>query len=42
MAKIYAILIIKGAKNYADVPAQIRDQVRQVLVDLGREDLITE
>lgn len=42
MAIIYATLIIKGKKNFADVPARIKDQVREVLIDLECEDLITE
>jgi len=40
MAKVYATLIIKGKKNYADVPEKIKEQVRQILVDLGHEDLV--
>jgi len=40
MAKVYAILIIKGKKNFADVPERIKEQVRQILVDLGHEDLV--
>ncbi len=40
MAKVYAILIIKGKKNFADVPEGIKEQVRQILVDLGHEDLV--
>jgi len=42
MAIIYATLIIKGKKNYADVPARIKEQVKQVLIDLECEELVTE
>ena len=42
MVIIYATLIVKGAKSYADVPAKIKEQVKQVLVDLECEHLITE
>ena len=42
MAIIYATLIIKGRKNYSDVPARIKEQVKQVLIDLECEELITE
>ena len=42
MAKVYATLIIKGKKNFADVPERIKEQVRQILVDLGHEDLVGE
>ena len=42
MAVIYATLIIKGKKTFAQVPVKIQDQVREVLIDLECEDLITE
>ena len=42
MAIIYATLIVKGKKNYAQVPDKIKPQVKQVLIDLECEDLITE
>ena len=41
MAVVYATLIIKGKKNYADVPARIKEQVKQVLIDLDCADLVT-
>jgi hypothetical protein len=42
MAVIYATLIVKGKKTYAQVPEKIKPQVKQVLIDLECEDLITE
>ena len=42
MAVIYATLIVKGKKTYAQVPDKIKPQVKQILVDLECEDLITE
>ena len=42
MAVIYATLIVKGKKTFAQVPVKIQEQVRQVLIDLECEDLITE
>ena len=42
MAVIYATLIVKGKKTYAQVPDKIKPQVTQVLIDLECEDLITE
>ena len=42
MAIIYAYLIIKGKKTLADVPAKLKDQVKQCLVDLDCPDLATE
>ncbi len=42
MAIIYATLIIKGKKRFLDVPLTLREQVRQILIDLECEDLIIE
>ena len=42
MAVIYATLIIKGKKTFAQVPVKIQEQVRQVLIDLECEELIGE
>lgn len=42
MAIVYATLIIKGKKTFNDVPAKIKEQVREALIDLDCEYLITE
>ena len=42
MAVVYATLIIKGRKTFADVPARIKEDVKQVLIDLDCGHLITE
>ena len=42
MAVVYATLIIKGKKTIDDVPERIREQVKQVLIDLECGDLVTE
>ena len=42
MAIIYATLLIKGKKTFAQVPERIKEQVRQVLIDLECEELTTE
>jgi hypothetical protein len=42
MAVIYATLIVKGLKNFNEVPDRIKDQVRQVLIDIDCEHLIVE
>lgn len=42
MAMAYATLIIKGKKNFSDVPDRLKDQVRQILIDLDCGDLIEE
>lgn len=39
MAVVYATLIIKGKKAFADVPDKIKDQVRDVLIALDCGDL---
>ncbi len=42
MAIIYATLIVKGKKNFADVPARIKEQVKEILIDLDCEKLAVE
>jgi hypothetical protein len=39
MAVIYATLIIKGRKTFADVPDRIKEQVKGVLIDLDCGEL---
>ncbi|MGF0148074.1 CD1375 family protein [Lachnospiraceae bacterium SGI.054] len=39
MAVVYATLIIKGKKTFADVPERIKDKVKEVLIDLDLGDL---
>ena len=39
MAVIYATLIVKGKKNFADVPARIQTQVKDILIDLDCQEL---
>ena len=42
MAVVYATLIIKGIKTINDVPERIREQVKQVLIDLDLPELAQE
>lgn len=42
MAVIYVALIVKGKRTYQSVPAVIKPQVRELLVDLELEDLIVK
>lgn len=42
MAIIYATLIVKGRKKITDVPMVIREQVKQVLIDLDVPELAEE
>lgn len=39
MAVVYATLIIKDKKTFAEVPDRIKEQVKQVLIDLDCGDL---
>lgn len=42
MAKVYADLIRKGLKTIDDVPARLKEQVKEILIDSGCEYLVTE
>lgn len=42
MAMIYVSLIIKGLKTFAEVPSTLKEQVRQILIDIDCEHLIVE
>ena len=42
MAKVYATLIIKGNLTFAEVAPTQKEKVRQILIDLECEELITE
>lgn len=39
MAVIYATLIVKGKKTFADVPEKIKDKVKEVLAALDCPEL---
>lgn len=39
MAIIYVTLIVKGKKTFADVPTRIKEQVKEVLIDLDLGEL---
>ena len=39
MAMVYVTLIVKGAKTFRDVPATIKAQVQEILVELEMEYL---
>lgn len=39
MAVIYATLIVKGKKTFAQVPATLKEQVREILIDLEVPEL---
>lgn len=39
MAVVYATLIVKGKKTFAQVPEKLQEQVRQILIDLDCPEL---
>lgn len=39
MAVVYATLIVKGKKTIGDVPPMVKDQVKQVLIDMDLPEL---
>lgn len=42
MAMLWANQILLGKKTYAQVPALLKEQVKELLIDAGYEDLVTE
>lgn len=42
IAKLWAEKIIAGDKTFQQVPAKLKAQVRQLLIESGHEDLIVE
>lgn len=42
MAMLWAQQIMFGKKTFAEVPAKLKSKVRELLIDSGCENLITE
>ena len=42
MAMLWAQQIMLGKKTFAQVPRLLKDKVREILIDSGCEDLVTE
>ena len=42
LAMLWANQIILGKKTFSQVPAKLKPQVREILIDAGCEDLIEE
>lgn len=42
LAMLWVIKIIDGKKTFADVPRLLKDQVREILIESGMEELIVE
>ena len=42
IAMLFAHHIMFGKKTFAEVPAKLKSKVRELLIDSGCEDLVTE
>ena len=42
MAMLWAQQIMLGKKNFSQVPAKLKDKVKEILIDSGCEELIAE
>jgi len=42
LAMLWATQILMGKKTFHQVPMKLKDQVREILIDAGCEDLIDE
>ena len=42
MAMLWAQQIMLGKKTYSQVPRLLKDKVKEVLIESGAEDLVTE
>ena len=42
MAMLWAQQIILGKKTFAQVPRLLKDKVKEILIDSGMEELVTE
>ena len=42
MAMLWAQQIMLGKKTFAEVPRLLKEQVKEILIDSGCEDLVTE
>lgn len=42
MAMLWAQKIILGKKEFKDVPRLLKEQVKEILIESGMEELITE
>ena len=42
MAMLWAQMIMLGKKTYIDVPRLLKEKVKEILIDSGCEELVTE
>ena len=42
LAMLYATSIIQGKRKFSQIPKTLKEQVREILIDAGMEELIDE
>ena len=42
VAKLWAKAIINGDKKYSQVPRLLKEKVKEILIEKGREDLLED
>lgn len=42
IAMVYVQLILKGKKTYAQVHVNMKEQVKEILIGMGLEELVSE
>ena len=42
LAEMYAKLILEGKRFFAEVPKEVKEETRRLLIEMGREDLTEE
>ena len=42
MAMLWATKIILGKKKFSDIPAKLKEQVREILIENGLEELLED
>lgn len=42
IAEMYVKLILEGKRFYGEVPVEVKEDVKRLLIEQGREDLLIE
>lgn len=42
MAEMYAKLILEGKRTFREVPEEIKEETKKILIAMGGEDLLEE
>lgn len=40
LAEMYVKLILEGRRFFAEIPEEVKEEARRLLIEMGREDLI--